>query len=217
MTIILSSDGEIKDRAIEYLAEKKKSQPAYRVLDVGGYEMAWAGAYVDAYLDIQGGTYQGDICYQATWDQFSDKEWDFVVCTHTLEDLRNPVIVLDNILRVAKAGFIAVPHKHSELSNIAEQRWWVGYCHHRWVFTFANDVLRFAAKWPVTSAFCRGAQPGPSFLPWLQPERGQQGELAFLWEDDFQYELIRGDFAGKSTEGCDGILRMYRDEFAEGL
>lgn len=217
MPIILSSDGDLHPQVVEYLDRKKAENPNYRVLDVGGYEMAWAGKWTTAYLDIQGGEYVGDICYQETWDQFGDKEWDFVVCTHTLEDVRDPVTAIRNILRVAKAGFVAMPHKHSELSNIALQRHWVGYCHHRWVFTLAKDVLRFAAKWPVTSALCEEAKPGPSFLPWLRPSMGQIGELSFLWEGEFEYELIRGDFAGKATDGCDGILRMYRDEFAEGI
>src|SRR3712207_3406144 len=41
------------------------------------------------------------------WDRepypFADKEHDFVVCSHTLEDVRDPVFVCREMVRIAKA------------------------------------------------------------------------------------------------------------------
>ena len=47
-----------------------------------------------------------------------------------------------------------MPNKHSEFVNI-ESNNWVGYCHHRWIFTVANEELRFIAKFPLVNAFSR--------------------------------------------------------------
>src|SRR5688500_1405916 len=49
-----------------------------------------------------------DICDRERWP-FSDDQFDFVVCSHTLEDVRDPVWVCAELSRVARAGYVEVP------------------------------------------------------------------------------------------------------------
>ena len=54
-----------------------------------------------------------------------DGFFDFAICSHTLEDVCDPVWVCEELARVAKAGYIEVP------SRLEEQAWsfqgpWVG-------------------------------------------------------------------------------------------
>ena len=53
---------------------------------------------------------QRDIC-AAEPLPFEDEQFDFVVCSHTLEDVRDPVWVSSEINRVGRAGYIEVPSR----------------------------------------------------------------------------------------------------------
>src|SRR5687768_15234743 len=46
-----------------------------------------------------------DICDREPWP-FADRQFDFAVCAHTLEDVRDPVWVCGELMRVARAGYI---------------------------------------------------------------------------------------------------------------
>lgn len=219
MAILKASDRHIRDDVFEYA----RASGAKTILDVGGAAAPWSIATHIA--DIQPGqSFTGDICRPDVWEKVANfsTSWDLIVCTHTLEDIRDPGFVLDQINRLSKAAFIAVPHKHTELGWIDSPAY-VGYCHHRWIFAFQYDRLRIAAKWPVTSRFAQGQDPGPQYLGWHDqgrvqvPGKNATEELGVLWQGQLDWEYIRGDFPGQATAGCDGILDMYRDELAAGL
>ena len=85
-----------------------------------------------------------DICEREPYP-FSDGEIDFVICAHTLEDVRDPVWVCSEMNRIAKAGYIEVP------SRLEEQSWgvggdYVGWSHHRWLIDVADGHIEFVLK-----------------------------------------------------------------------
>lgn len=87
---------------------------------------------------------QIDICDRDPWP-FSDDQFDFAVCSHTLEDVRDPVWVCSELDRVAKAGYIEVP------SRLEEQTWgvngeWVGWSHHHWLVDLGSGTAQFTLK-----------------------------------------------------------------------
>ena len=53
---------------------------------------------------------QRDICEHHPWP-FNDRQFDFVICSHTLEDIRDPLWVCSEIIRVGKRGYIEVPSR----------------------------------------------------------------------------------------------------------
>ena len=55
-----------------------------------------------------------------------------MICSHTLEDVRDPIWVCSEIQRVAKAGYIEVPSRLEEQSY-GFQGPWVGWGHHHWL------------------------------------------------------------------------------------
>ena len=59
---------------------------------------------------------QRDMCERAPWP-FSDQQFDFVICSHTLEDIRDPLWVCTEMIRVGKRGYIEVPSRAWELSR----------------------------------------------------------------------------------------------------
>lgn len=90
--------------------------------------------------------YKGDININTVWAEIPDKHFDFIICTHTLEDIRDPLFVIKQLERVSKAGLISVPTKHTELSPI-QSKFYNGYSHHRWIFTFNKNTLIGIFKW----------------------------------------------------------------------
>ena len=82
---------------------------------------------------------------------FEDKYFDFSVCSHTLEDLRDPIAVCKELIRVSKAGYISCPTRAQESNNKILNRDkiennLIGYSHHRWFVEIRNSVLTFIHK-----------------------------------------------------------------------
>jgi len=145
--------------------------PNDRVLDVGGGVQVFqrANAVIDLLaFDLRQLTkhaqgmeeafsskdwYVGDICSPDVWSNFQDKEFDFVVCSHTLEDIRDPIFVCSQLIRVAKAGYIEVPSRFREclkgnLNSIVS-----GWEHHRWVIDVEDGTVAFTMKHPFFNHF----------------------------------------------------------------
>jgi Methyltransferase domain len=132
------------------------------VLDVGGWAEPFARA--DWVIDLEPYETRGlygradaererftaatwvvrDICDREPWP-FGADQFDFAVCSHTLEDVRDPVWVCAELQRVAKAGYVEVPSRLQEQS-FGVQGPWVGWSHHRWLIDVEGDAIRFAHK-----------------------------------------------------------------------
>ncbi|MDQ6749227.1 MAG: class I SAM-dependent methyltransferase [Actinomycetota bacterium] len=87
---------------------------------------------------------QRDICRREPWP-FVEDQFDLVVCAHTLEDVRDPIWVCEELQRVGRAGYIEVPSRLEEQSREVEGPW-VGWSHHRWLCDVLEDHIRFVHK-----------------------------------------------------------------------
>jgi hypothetical protein len=124
-----------------------------------------------------------DVCSRQPWP-FADDQFDFVVCSHTLEDIRDPIWVCGELQRVARAGYIETP------SRAEEQSWgvhgpWVGWSHHRWLVDVVDDRLRFAMKPGVLHE--RDHFPAGHVDQLSEDERVVQ----LWWEGSFEVEEIQ--------------------------
>jgi Methyltransferase domain len=91
-----------------------------------------------------------DLCATEPWP-FADEQFDFAICSHTLEDVRDPVRVCEELTRVAKAGYVEVP------SRAEEQMWgvqgeWVGWGHHHWLCDVSDGGIDFVFKHHILHA-----------------------------------------------------------------
>ncbi|HWE32444.1 MAG TPA: methyltransferase domain-containing protein [Solirubrobacteraceae bacterium] len=89
-----------------------------------------------------------DLCGSAPWP-FEDDFFDFAICTFTLEDLRDPIRVCEEMSRVARAGYIEVPSLLDELVWMNPEAGggrWLGHSHHRWLCSLEDGVLTFLPK-----------------------------------------------------------------------
>jgi Methionine biosynthesis protein MetW len=85
-----------------------------------------------------------DICDREPWP-FSDRQFDFAVCSHTLEDVRDPIWVCAELNRVARAGYVETPSRLEEQSQGVAGPF-VGWSHHHWLVDETGQGLRFVLK-----------------------------------------------------------------------
>ena len=159
-------------------------QPSDVVLDVGGWAKPFARA--DWVIDLQPYETRGlygevqvaderfdegtwitrDICDRESWP-FEDGQFDFAICSHTLEDVRDPVWVCSELTRVARAGYVETPSRLEEQAY-GVQGPWVGWGHHHWLvdetptgieFVFKHQILHGRPELQVPLARWREAGP----------------------------------------------------------
>lgn len=236
--------------------------PNDRVLDVGGGAVVFprANAVIDMvpyderqHSEQTGGMqetfskrdwYVGDICDAAVWQNFTDKQFDFVVCSHTLEDIRDPVFVCSQLIRVAKAGYLEFPSRFREGVKGDPAFLVTGWEHHRWIIDVEDGTVSFTMKQPFFTHFdfLGNQRRGEAFdyfkqftgVHWVGSfnyiERGQKGssvetENMFYFYDHYDYahpvsvyEINQVPFAGKTFE-WDHILPienvMTRDQIEQ--
>ncbi|MBF0468531.1 MAG: class I SAM-dependent methyltransferase [Desulfamplus sp.] len=177
--------------------------PDARILDVGGGANPFRFASVvvdmdygfgnshrdgsDASVKRDGSSYvQADIHSLP----FKDNFFDFVICLHVLEHVDYPARACQELMRVAKAGFLETPRKWTE--------YYAGHPTHRWLVDSVDGCLTFE---PVTyndSPFMNFALPPL----WDSPELQKRLFVDFsnipcvqiAWDHDgFRYK-VEGDF-----------------------
>lgn len=144
--------------------------PGDRVLDVGGWARCFnrADYVLDKFpfetrgsryaeklgLPAQGGEVERfsaetwitrDLCDREPWP-FPDGFFDFCTCSHTLEDIRDPLWVCSEMRRVARAGYIETPSMAFELTRGRETGVPVGLSHHFWVVEVEGSTITFHPK-----------------------------------------------------------------------
>jgi hypothetical protein len=116
---------------------------------------------------------QRDICERTPWP-FRDHQFDFVICSHTLEDVRDPLWVCSELVRVGKRGYIEVPSRAAESTMGKERPGMAGLSHHRWLIDITGTHIQFVPKWHMIHTSRRFHLPTGFSAPPLQ----------WLWWDE---------------------------------
>ncbi|RUL89061.1 methyltransferase domain-containing protein [Tautonia sociabilis] len=184
----------------------RRIAPEARVLDVGGWARCFnrADYVIDKFpyetrgsrygdrlgLGPQGGTLERfseatwicrDLCDREPWP-FPDGYFDFCTCSHTLEDLRDPIWVCSEMRRVARAGYIETPSMAFELTRGREAGVPVGLSHHFWVVEVEGSTITFHPK-----LHSLHGDPGLSLPPEVGASLPPEALVSWLfWEGDFE-------------------------------
>jgi len=158
-----------------------------KILDVGGYKQPYKKAthIIDIMPKPDKCTReytQQDIC-SGRWP-YKDKEFDSVYCSNVLEDIKDPIFVCNEIIRVGKAGIIIVPSCDFECRRGVDSwpgnEMYTGFVHHRWLCFNDAGKLTFMQKTPITHVF-----------DWTEGMSDEDiRKKAFLrisWKDDFKF------------------------------
>ena len=143
---------------------------------------------------------QADLCDHSPWP-IADKSFDFAICSHLLEDIRDPIWVCSELRRIAKAGYIEVPSRMVEQSKGIENPRHAGYYHHRWLVTRDQNRLEFRHKphvlHSVNNAIVTRLGPGRRINP-------DYATVSLDWSGSFEaVEVLEFDEQKVITELCD--------------
>ena len=200
----------------QYLSDKRKDGN-FKVLDVGGSVGHWFWDKTDVIFDIippttaYGTTFSGEyISGNATlpegWKKLNayiknNGKFDFVICRQTLEDLGHPEFVVNQLQKVAKAGWIGVPSKYFEMTRglYPEMPNSRGLHHHRWIYTSKNGRWYGLPKMGWTDSISDSSLSMKlNGNPWAH-------ELSFYWEKNIDVFWL--------LPYCDNLPDDYGDEF----
>ena len=91
----------------------RKKEGNFNVIDVGGSIGGWSSNIIDAIIDFnEPVTYMDkimlfkcDITHPDSWKDVlqyvkDNGKFDFCICTHTLEDIMNPIFVCEQISKI---------------------------------------------------------------------------------------------------------------------
>jgi hypothetical protein len=137
-----------------------------------------------------------DLCDREPWP-FADKQFDFSICSHTLEDLRDPLSVCSELVRVSKAGYIEVPSRLWESCRGVEHPRMAGLSHHRWMVELQGDHLKFTQKYHCIHTEFDLSLP-VNFARKLTKE---QSIVRFYWKNSFSY----------SEAAIHGVEKIYAE------
>jgi hypothetical protein len=195
----------------EYIAQliiEKKRQSKFTVIDVGGTATGWSTNIADCFVDINENNVKHqfvfDICKESNWQNILNYvqkfgKFDYCICTHTLEDIYNPYVVLDNLPRIAKSGIISMPSIHTEI-NFVESVHWSGFLHHRYLFGHKNQSIMIAPKLPVIEKL-----KNKKVLNLVE-------EIRYEWQNEIHYTVFMNNYLGPNT---DTVLRNLEQFIAE--
>jgi SAM-dependent methyltransferase len=170
------------------------------VLDVGsGDKPFWrADVIVDKFLDDNQQRASGEIIYdkrkifvKADVENlpFKDKVFDFVFCSHLLEHVRNPDKAIEELMRVAKRGYIEIPSYVADFLNpFPSHLWFCDYENGFFIFTqkekkkdfYLNGIERFGTKLLNVPLFV-----------YLLAKHGDLVVIRHYWKDDIKYKIIK--------------------------
>jgi hypothetical protein len=199
---------QLRDRA-EVIAYLEANQPK-RVLDIGYSAVPWSSKFVTHYIDIRSANdfsktaFIGDINFPEVWaaiekDVLENGLFDYCICSHTLEDIINPVYAASMINKYSKAGFIAVPSKFIEMKQIEGA--YRGYIHHRYIYNFENGKL---VGYPKLN-FMENDHRFDYIADQLTFENS---ELQLFWSDNFELRIINDNYMGPSKSA---VLNYYNN------
>lgn len=131
---------------------------------------------------------QFDIC-RKPWP-YPDKFFDFAYTAQTFEDTRDPIGACEEMMRVAKAGYIEVPSRLRESFHRKSGFFWrrligrplrVGFAHHRWLCEQSGNGLIFTMK--HAAIYQRQFMITASDIGRKLTEK--EANLGFFWNDHF--------------------------------
>ena len=192
-----------RDDVLTYI-NKKKENGKFTVVDVGGSAAGWSSPVIDCLIDFNDPIiglpfihFKCDITHPDSWTEILDyvKEngkFDFCICTHTLEDIMNPVYVSEQICKIANEGYIAVPSKHRELSRFEiGNNGYRGYIHHRWIFNIENDTFVGYPKLNYLDANIN--------FDAIADFSENKYDLSFYWKNDINIKYMNDNYLGPNV------------------
>jgi len=169
----------IKEKVLDVGAGESPLKFATHVIDYMDYDKRGVSQGVSADQDkFTKETWNSSDFYQMPWN-YPDKFFDFVNCVQTLEDIRDPISVCREMIRVGNAGFIQCPNIISELNE--------NFWHHRWFVRNYNGKLQFLHK---SYGITMSDEIKKILKELMESRTHDENATGMRWQISFEYEEI---------------------------
>lgn len=163
----------------------------YKSIDLGGSAMYWSYPeclhVADSSIITKESVTFFEINFEdkSTWDEllnYVDKfgKFDFSICSHTLEDVFNPLVLIEFLEKISNSGFVAVPSKYDEFSFLFANKY-RGNAHHKQFFDIIDNELFVFPKFSWIESDSRSDKV-------LEHYKGS--EISFLWESKIPTKIF---------------------------
>lgn len=127
-------------------------------------------------------------------------KFDFSICSHTLEDLFNPLDVLEFLPLISRKGFIAIPSKYDEFTYLYANKY-LGNAHHKTIFDIKNNEIVCFPKFSFIETNINQSQKIRELY------KGK--ELCIFWKDIIPYKIFGNGIPFTSDDSL--INAFYND------
>lgn len=198
-----------RPEVIRAVADLKSSRDNFSLIDIGASHNPFNRDYLTHTYDIMDTPIEGVQHFVGNMNRYEDWQqlleyveehgkFTFANCTHTLEDLANPMLALEMLPRIAEQGFLAMPSKYNELQR--REGPFRGTMHHRWIWNNENGVLVAYPKVPIIDSMTFHPHEGTV-------EHSAELELRMLWISDIDFAIANNDYLGPTAEAIYDIYR----------
>jgi hypothetical protein len=186
------------------------SKNNYTSIDIGASARYWSypecKVVVDTYPVHEKDTLFFDINIEdiEQWDKIFEYvnqhgKFDFSICSHTMEDVFNPIELSKILEKISKRGYIAIPSKYNEFTKLFSNKY-RGDAHHKQFFdVFDNQLIVY-----------------PKFN-WIETDERSDlilknyvaNELTLFWEEKIPIKVFGN---GKPYIGDDNLINAYYNQ-----
>ena len=201
-----NSAGGRRDFIKKYIRDQKLEN----CIDIGASAMFWSYPECNFVADIVDPS-KNDVTFfkinledKNTWKELLETvelngKFDFSICSHTLEDVFNPIDLIELLQKISNSGFFAIPSKWDEMSFLHNNNY-RGNAHHKQFFDISDDKLII---YPKFSWIENNSKSDELLL-------GDQGrELSFIWHEKIPFKVFGKDRPFNSDGEL--ILNFYND------
>jgi len=171
--------------------KKYISDNGFKSIDLGASAMYWSYPeckfVADSLVISKEGTtfFEVNLEDKNTWSELlsyveSNGKFDFSICSHTLEDVFNPLELIELLKKISKSGFVAIPSKYDEFLFLYENKY-RGNAHHKQFFDMIDNELTVFPKFSWIENDERSDEI-------LQYNKGR--ELSFIWENEIPVNIF---------------------------
>lgn len=199
----------IRPEVLEAVHNLKLARSNFSLIDLGSSYNPFNRQYLTHTFDIMDAPFEGVTHFKGNLNRFQDwkqildyveihGKFSFANCTHTLEDLANPMLTLEMLPHIAEQGFIAVPSKYNELQR--REGPFRGAVHHRWIFNNRDNILVAYPKISILDTML--------FYPYeIEVEKYAETELRMFWINTIDFTVANNDYLGPTLEA---VIDIYK-------
>lgn len=183
------------------------SNNLYSCIDIGASARYWsypeckivADAYPVEEKDVL--YFELNIEDSSSWSSiynYVDKngKFDFSICSHTMEDVFNPIELASHLSKISNKGYIAVPSKFDEFTKLYNNTY-RGNAHHKQLFDIINNEIIVFPKYNWIETDSRTD---------ILLKNYSGNELIIFWEDKIPIKIFGN---GKPFIGDDSLINEY--------